>query len=186
VCVCVWHTINPPIHSQLEWIGCGAKLNLSKSPIGNVLKRIIMKLQQRVQVGVVTFLVKVKTHRGDPLNEEVDIIAEIGLRKEQKEVIWDNPTNRTVYQSTVGPATRSTTWTSTIRNRFHQKAGEIQAFRALEQTTGIYGREKIETSWGSLFVKHKSIDKNTTLLTQILDYLKKIKKNIFIYGQPHK
>jgi ribonuclease HI len=37
--------------------------------------------------------VKVKAHRGDPLNEEADIRAEIGLRKEQKEVIWDNPTN---------------------------------------------------------------------------------------------
>ncbi len=29
------------------------------------------------------------------------------------------------------------------------------------------------------FVKHKSIDKNTTLLTQILDYLKKI---FMMYG----
>jgi hypothetical protein len=72
--------------------------------------------------------VKVKAHRGDPLNEEADIRAEMGRRKEQKEVIWDSPTNRTVYQWTVGPITRSTTWTNTVRNRFRQKAAEIEAF----------------------------------------------------------
>jgi ribonuclease HI len=41
-----------------KWIGCGAKLNLSK-------------------------------YRGDPLNEEADIRAEMGHSKEQKEVILD-------------------------------------------------------------------------------------------------
>ena len=32
----------------------------------------------------------------------------------------------------VGENTRSTTWTNTVRNRFRQKEGEIEAFRALE------------------------------------------------------
>jgi hypothetical protein len=41
----------------------------------DVLKKIILKLQKRVQAGATTLLVKVKTHRGDPLNEEVDIRA---------------------------------------------------------------------------------------------------------------
>jgi ribonuclease HI len=58
-----------------RWIGYGAKLNLSKSPDEDVLKKIIIKLQKRVLVGAVTFLVKAKAHRGDPLNEEADIRA---------------------------------------------------------------------------------------------------------------
>ena len=74
-------------------VGCGVKLNLSKSTDVDVLKRIIIKLQKRVQAGAVTLLVKVKDHRGDPLNEEAGIRTEMGHRKEQKEVIWDNPTN---------------------------------------------------------------------------------------------
>jgi hypothetical protein len=78
-------------------IGFGAKLNLSKSPDVDVLKRTIIKLHLRVQVGEATLLIKVKGHRGDPLNEETDIRAEMGRYKEQKEVIWDNPTNWTVY-----------------------------------------------------------------------------------------
>jgi ribonuclease HI len=66
------------------------KLNLSKSSDTDVFKKIILKLQKRVQEGVVTSLVKVKDHRGDPLNEETDSRTEIGRRKEQKEVLWDS------------------------------------------------------------------------------------------------
>jgi hypothetical protein len=36
-----------------------------------------------------------KAHRGDPLNEETDIKAEMGRLKEQKEVTWDKQTKRT-------------------------------------------------------------------------------------------
>ncbi len=88
-------------------------------------------------------LVKVKGQRGDPLNEEADIRAEMGHHKEQKEVGWNNPTNRTIYQWKVGQHTRSTTWTNTVRNRFRQKAGEIEAFRALEIGTAKWCKEHI-------------------------------------------
>jgi hypothetical protein len=115
-----------------RWIGCGAKLNLTKSSDADVLKKIIIKLQKRVLAGAATLLVKVKDHRGDPLNEEADIRTEMGRHKEQKEVGWNNPTNRTVYQWTVGQHTRSTTWTNTFRNRFRQKTTEIEAFGTLE------------------------------------------------------
>jgi hypothetical protein len=37
-----------------RWIGCGAKLNLSKSPDADVLKRIIIELQKRVLAGART------------------------------------------------------------------------------------------------------------------------------------
>lgn len=44
--------------------------------------------------------VKVKAHRGDPLNEEADIMirAEMGGLKEQQETIWNDLTDRTVYR----------------------------------------------------------------------------------------
>jgi hypothetical protein len=132
-----------------RWIVCGAKLNLSKSPDVDVLKKIIIKLQKRVQTGSATLLVK--HHRGDPLNEETDIRAGMGHRKEQKEVGWNNPTNRTVYQWTVGQHTRSTTWTNTVRNRFHQNTGEIETFRALEIGT---------TKWCKEHIPHKGNDLN--------------------------
>ncbi len=63
-----------------KWIGGGAKLSLARSPDGDVLKAIIIKLQKRVKAGAATLLIKVKAHRGDPLNEEADILAEISAR----------------------------------------------------------------------------------------------------------
>ena len=81
-----------------KWIGCGVNLNLSKSPDTDVLKDIVLKLQKRVEEETVTLLIKGKTHRGDPLNEEPDIRSELGRLKEYKETICDDSTDRTVYQ----------------------------------------------------------------------------------------
>ena len=81
-----------------KWIGGGAKLNLSRSPDADVLKVIILKLEQRGQAGATTLLIKVKAHRGDPLNEEADIRAEMGRLKEYKETIWNDSSDRTVYE----------------------------------------------------------------------------------------
>ena len=73
-------------------------MNLSRSQDTDVLKAIILKLEQRVQVGATTLLIKVKTHRGGPLNEEADIRAEMGRLKEYKETIWNDSSDRTVYE----------------------------------------------------------------------------------------
>ena len=56
-----------------KWRGGGAKLNLSKLSDVDVLKVIVLKLQKRLETGATTLLIKVKDHRGDPLNEEADI-----------------------------------------------------------------------------------------------------------------
>ena len=89
-----------------KWIGGGAKLSLAKTTDADVLKTIIVKLQQRVKAKVATLLIKVKAHRGFPLNEETDIRAEMGRRKPDKEKTWDTPTNRTIYQ-----------WVETSKNK---------------------------------------------------------------------
>ena len=81
-----------------KWIGYGTKLNLSKSSDTDVLKVIRLKLQKTVEAGATTLLIQVKTHRGDPLNEEADIRSELGRLKEHKETIWNDSTDRTVYQ----------------------------------------------------------------------------------------
>jgi ribonuclease HI len=127
------------LQTSHRWIGCGTKLNLSKSPDADVLKKIIIKLQKRVLAGAATLVVKVNDHRGDPLNEVADIRTEMGHRKEQKEVGWNNPTNRTIYRWKIGQHTRSNAWTNTVR------AGQFPL-----QVTGTYVRERVETRWGSV------------------------------------
>jgi stress response protein SCP2 len=53
---------------------------------------IIVKLQ-RVKANATTLLIKVKVHRGYPLNEESDIRAEMGRMKQEQEKTWSTSTN---------------------------------------------------------------------------------------------
>ena len=84
------------LQSINKWIGGGAKLRLVRSPDGDVLKAIILKLQKRVKAGASTLLIKVKTHRGDPPNKEAEIRAEVGRLKEENKKIWSAQTSRTI------------------------------------------------------------------------------------------
>jgi hypothetical protein len=112
------------------------RLRTLKSPDADILKTIILKLQNRVEAGAATLLIKVKVHRWDPLNEEADIRSELGRRKEYKERIWDNLSGRTVYQWSAKQGTtkvlKTSVWTDTVRNHIRQKTEEIEAFKALE------------------------------------------------------
>ena len=66
-----------------KWIGGGVKLSLTKTADVDVLKTSVIKLHQRVQAKETSLLIKVKTYRGCPLNEETDIRAEMGRMKEE-------------------------------------------------------------------------------------------------------
>ncbi len=90
-----------------KWIGEGAKLSLEKTEDEDILRVIIVKLQQRVKAKVATLLIKVKTHRGCPLNEETDIRAERGRMKQEQEKTWITTTNRTIYQWSEDSTTKS-------------------------------------------------------------------------------
>ena len=134
-----------------KWIGGGVKLNLDRSPDGDVLKTIIIKLQNRVKAGASTLLIKVKVHRGDLLNEGADIRAEMDRLKEESEKTENTQTDRTIYQwsepskSEKGILiTKTSVYTDTVRNRMRQKAGEIQAFRTFERGTEKWWREHIQ------------------------------------------
>jgi ribonuclease HI len=123
-----------------KWIGGGAKLSLVKTTDTDILRSIIVKLQQRVKAKTATLLIKVKTHQGCPLNEETDIRAEIGRMKQEQEKTWSTSTSRTIYQwSEISKnksgvnTTKQTAWTLEVRNRMRQKTGEIQAYRAYEK-----------------------------------------------------
>ncbi len=161
-----------------KWIGGGAKLNLAKTVDADVLRTIIVKLQQRVKAKSGTLLIKVKAHRGYPLNEEVDIRAEMGRMKQEQEKTWSTPTNRTTYQwskssKTKGDVntTKQTVWPQAVRNRIRQKAGEIQDYRAYEKGAEKWRKEHMPrkgkgnmSAEGQEFLEDKKFWGNETAL----------------------
>jgi ribonuclease HI len=131
-----------------KWIGRGVKLSLAKTADTDILRVIVIKIQQRVQAQAATLLIKVKDHRGHPLNEEADIRSEMGRRKEEQQKTWSTPTNRTIYQWSEASKTKNgmstfkqTAWTQAVRNRMRQKVGEIQPYHTYEKGVEKWHKE---------------------------------------------
>jgi hypothetical protein len=60
-------------------VGQGGKATLATAPDADILQEIVGLLTQRVRAGRATFLIKVKSHRGEPINERTaDTLAEKG------------------------------------------------------------------------------------------------------------
>jgi ribonuclease HI len=82
-----------------RWIGQGGKASLSNTADADILEFIIDKLWARIAANVRTFLVKIKTHRDEPLNERADDLTDEvkTLAKEGDIYQWTNRTTRLVY-----------------------------------------------------------------------------------------
>jgi ribonuclease HI len=61
-----------------RWVGEGGRTFLVLSANPDILRMIIERLRMRITHGTATFLCKVKSHRGEPLNEAVDDLADLG------------------------------------------------------------------------------------------------------------
>ena len=57
-------------------------------------------MRERIKAGAATFLIKIKAHRGEPMNEEADTLAEVGRKKEkEKETAkWTERTQRLIIK----------------------------------------------------------------------------------------
>ncbi len=61
-----------------KWVGQGGKATLATAPDVDILREIVCLLTQSVRARRATFLIKVKSHRGEPINERADTLAEEG------------------------------------------------------------------------------------------------------------
>ena len=60
------------------WLGEGGKANLATKPNADIMREVLCTLRTRIDAGGSTLLVKVKSHRGEPINEQADDLAEEG------------------------------------------------------------------------------------------------------------
>jgi ribonuclease HI len=88
-----------------KWAGQGGKTTLATSPDADILQEIICLLTQRVRTGRATFLIKVKSHRGEPINEQVDTLGEEGLTISDDDKRWDDRTDRMTFEVRKGDTT---------------------------------------------------------------------------------
>ncbi len=84
------------------------------------MEYILNMLRTKVEVKVRTFLIKVKAHGGEPVNERADDLVDEGraLTKNGKDYKWKDRTTRLVYSyfDMTSNQWGKSTWIKTIRN----------------------------------------------------------------------
>ncbi len=77
--------------------------------------------------GTTTVLGKVKNHRGEPLNEDLDDLADLGRTIESQHAVWTTRSNRMVFSWTDGQkSSRTSTWNQGVRNGVILGAGRYR------------------------------------------------------------
>ncbi len=112
----------------VRWVGQGGKASLGNTVDVDILEYILSKLSTRIQAKSRTFLVKVKAHRGKPLNEGADDLAEADreMDKEGENSRCQERTTRVVYSYYDRHLVqwKKGTWTKTILNTVRRGVSE--------------------------------------------------------------
>jgi ribonuclease HI len=92
-----------------KWVGQGGvpggKATLATAPDADILQEIVCLLTQRVRAGRATFLIRVKSHRGEPINERADTLAEEEREISDDNKRWDVRTDRMTFEVQKGNTT---------------------------------------------------------------------------------
>ena len=67
------------------------------APNAHIVREAIEEFRRRTTAGAAAFLVKVKAHRGEPANEEVNIQADKAILGKDVPTEWHDRNNRAVF-----------------------------------------------------------------------------------------
>jgi hypothetical protein len=90
-----------------------------------------------------TFLIKVKSHRGEPINQQSDTLAEEGREISNDDKRWDDRTDRMMFEVQKKNTTARSVWTNSVRNAFRKQAG----WAKLQETRATATKQWTERVW---------------------------------------
>ena len=159
------------LNTILKWVGEGARVALHHCEDADILKEVLKLLHERHANKASTFLIKVKAHRGEPLNEGADTEAELG--RENECIIWNDRTNRMVYSWTDKHGKqRCGTWSRGVRQAF--KWGAAHAY--LQKSLG-----RVLPKWKSTSTENGSVQLTSAIRSKhaehTLQCLEKLRNN---------
>ena len=83
------------LSSFQKWIGKGKSPSMHGNLDADIMGDKVQLLRERIEQGLLTFFIKIKAHRGNPLNELADRCADEGRQSEN--IRWSLPTNRPIF-----------------------------------------------------------------------------------------
>ena len=106
-----------------KWVGQGGRATLADAPDADILREILELLRMRIEAGRATFFVKVKSHRGEPLNERADTLAEKGRARPEDEKRWNERTARMTFTVTQQGNSKTSVWTDVSEMHSESRRG---------------------------------------------------------------
>ena len=133
------------------WIGEGGNATLATSPNADIMREVLCTLRTRITAGSATFLIKVKSHRGEPINEQA--LADDGRREDDAACAWTARTGRMVVKKAGEHGGRKSVWTNGVRNMVRRQASEVVLNRAWQSAASRW----VEYVWwrrGQSWMQH--------------------------------
>ena len=93
----------------------GKSPSMHGNPDANIMRDIVQLLRERIDQGLLTIFIKIKAHRGDPLNELADRWADEGRQSEN--IRWSLSTNRPIFYWTDNGTTHCSPMNPTVKTR---------------------------------------------------------------------
>ena len=106
------------------WLGERGKATLATAPNADIMQEVSCTLRTRIEAGGCTFLVKVKSQRGEPINEQVDDMAEENRLEHDDARVWTTRPESVVFRKAREHRCKGSAWTKGVRNIIRGQASE--------------------------------------------------------------
>jgi len=104
------------LSSSQKWIEGGKPPSTWGNPDADIMRDIVQLLRERIDQGLLTVFIKIKAHRGDPLNELADRWTDEGTQSEN--ICWSLPTlNRPIFSWTDNGTTHQIPMNPTVKKK---------------------------------------------------------------------
>ena len=90
----------------------------------DIVRDIIQLLRDRIEQGILTIFIKIKAHRGDPLNEQADRWADEG--KQSEDIRWSLPSKRPIFYWTDNGVTHRSPMNPSVKKRINLQVSQQQ------------------------------------------------------------
>ena len=129
-------------------------------------ERIVQLLRERIEQGLLTIFIKIKAHRGDPLNELANRWTDKG--RQRQNIRRSLPTNRTIFSWTENRTTHRSPMNPKVKKRNDLLVVQHQ----LEtQTANCLTREDNSRDLQGKFHKDKSVYQWIQTRRRVLQYI---------------
>ena len=122
------------LNKMSQWIGSGPRTTLAGDANADIMISIIECVRARVLRGARTFMIKIKAHRGEPLNEKADTQAENARQLSSECQQWTTRTQRMTYEWNDSDGVQHVTaWSKAVRNAMLRGGAEYHRQRVLDR-----------------------------------------------------